>query len=267
MRAQDKLRIEEYIESLPQNIMSGNDVSAPPDAVRRMLELAGVKSDDVVYHLGCGDGSALRIALEEFGVDSVVGIEIDEKKANDARKSLSSVRGNHKIICADVQDTDISEANVVLFWFVDERIVERMTRKFESLRDGTRIITVWGAPLGCLPERVDFPFVRSVTPFRKARNVKEQLLAVLGVRCVDFVTAWEYAERYTRALGTEEAGKNRFLTIIQAVTIWINAHNLGVTCTDEMPESIKTYVGILRMFYNIEVEHLLNDKSVDDKAV
>jgi hypothetical protein len=30
---------------------------SPPAVVRAMLELAGVKPDDVVYDLGCGDGS------------------------------------------------------------------------------------------------------------------------------------------------------------------------------------------------------------------
>lgn len=260
------MKIEEYIESLPEGIMSGDDVSVPPSAVRRMLELAKARSGDVVYHLGCGDGAALLMAHKEFGVKSTVGIEIDSEKADAARTLLAQVDGNHKIVCGDVRDVDISDADVVLFWFADEDIVERMAEKFSSLRDGTRIITVWGAPPGYLPEHVDFPFILSVTPFRKAASVKEQLLAVLGVRCVDFVTAWEFSERYTRALGDDDAGRNRFLTIIQSVTMWINARNLGITCTKEMPESIKTYVGILRMFFNIEVGHLL-DESADDKTV
>lgn len=251
---------------MPANIISGDDISAPPDAVRRMLELAKTKDGDVLYHLGCGDGSALQIAHKEFGVKSTVGIEINKEKADGARKLLENADGDHKIICGDIQDADISKADVVLFWFADEEIVDNMTEKFTHLRNGTRIITVWGAPPGYLPQKVDFPFILCVTPFRRAANLKEQLLAVLGVQCVDFVTAWEFSERYTRALGNDDAGKNRFLTIIQSVTMWINAHNLGVTCTKEMPESIKTYVGILRMFFDIEVDHLL-DKTPDDKTV
>ena len=261
------MKIEEYIESLPKNIISGDDVSAPPEAIHRMLKLAKIKSTDVFYHLGCGDGAAIKIALEEFNVAKAIGIEIDKEKADSAMVSLLNIEGDYEIICKDVQDVDISKADVVLFWFADETIVEKMTRKFEKLRDGTRIITVWSAPLGCLPDKVDFPFVLSVTPFKKATSLKEQILSILGVQCIDFVTAWEYAERYTRALGNEEAGKNRFLTIIQAVTMWINARNLGVTCTDEMPESIKTYAGILRMFFNIEVDHLLKKDAPDDKAI
>ena len=248
---------------MPENIMSGDDVCLPPDAIRRMLELAQVKSGDTVYHMGCGDGSAIRIALKEFGVRQAIGVEIDGAKAADARKTLSDLDGRCEIVCADVLDVDMSGADVVLFWFADEEIVEQMTRRFELLRDGTRIVTVLGAPPGYLPERVDFPFVLSVTPLRRAKSVREQLLAIFGVQCIDFVTVWEHAERYTRALGPEDAGKNRFLTIIQAVTMWINAYNLGITCTDEMPESIRTYVGILRTFYDIEVEHLLEERATD----
>ena len=80
---------------------------------------------------------------------------------------------------------------------------------------------------------------------------------MFGVKCIDFVTAWEYSERYTRAIGSPDAKNDRFLTILQSVTMWINARNLGVTCTEEMPESIRTYIGILRTFFDIEVEHLL----------
>ena len=79
----------------------------------------------------------------------------------------------------------------------------------------------------------------------------------MGVKCIDFVTAWEHAERYTKAIGSPQAGNDRFLTIIQSLVIWINAKNLGVACGDEIPESIKTYIGILRNFFDIEVEHLL----------
>ncbi len=130
-------------------------------------------------------------------------------------------------------------------------------KKFENLNHGCKIITIWGPLPGCLPEKVDFPYIINQVPFKKANDLKEQLLAIFGVKCVDFVTAWEFAERYTKAIGSPETGNDRFLTILQSLVIWINAKNLGVACGDEMPESIKGYIGILRNFFNIEVEHLL----------
>ncbi|MGQ9551380.1 MAG: hypothetical protein ACUVUE_03030 [Candidatus Bathycorpusculaceae bacterium] len=37
------------------------------ETVKRMLQIAEVGSDDVVYDLGCGDGRMLVMAVEEFG--------------------------------------------------------------------------------------------------------------------------------------------------------------------------------------------------------
>jgi hypothetical protein len=47
------------------------------------------------------------------------------------------------------------------------------------------------------------------------------------------------------------------LTILQSLIIWINAKNLGIACGNEIPEPIKNYMGILKTFFGIEVEHLL----------
>ena len=63
--------------------------------------------------------------------------------------------------------------------------------------------------------------------------MQEQVLAIFGVKCIDFVTAWEFAERYTKSIGTPEIRNDRFLTIIQTLMIWINAKKLGVACGEE----------------------------------
>jgi len=144
-----------------------------------------------------------------------------------------------------------------LFWFTDTKIIEMMMEKFEKLENGCKIITIWGPLPGCLPEKVDFPYIINQVPFKPAKDLQEQLLAVFGTKCIDFVNAWEYAERYTKAIGAPDAGNDRFLTIIQSLVIWINAKNLGVACSDEIPPAIKNYMGILRNFFNIEVEHLI----------
>ena len=254
------MRIEEYISTLPKGIVSGDDVQAPPRALRRMLSLAGARRGDTVMHLGCGCGDGLRIALGEFGVDRAIGMDTDPKKVDKARAALRSVHGDSEVICGDAVSADVSRADVVLFWFADEGVATRLRGTLASLRDGARVVSVRDPPVGCMPERVDFPFVLSVAPFREAASVRDQLLAILGVRCVDFVTAWEYSERYTRAIGPEGANEgNRFLTMMQAVTTWIGARNLGVACTGDIPESVRTYIGILREFYGIDVSHLLED--------
>ena len=132
-----------------------------------------------------------------------------------------------------------------------------MMEKFSSLKHGAKIITIWGPLPGCLPSMVEFPYIMNQVPFKEAEDLKDQLLAIFDVKCVDFVTAWEFAERYTNAIGRDNPENDRFLTILQSLVIWINAKNLGVACGDEIPESITTYISILKNSFNIEIEHLI----------
>lgn len=253
-----KMKLEEYLQTLPSSILSGNDVQLPEHSFREIFEFANLSKDDVFYHLGCGDGKGLAIALEEFGVRKAIGIDIDRKKIEQSNSLLQEKNLDHgHVICKDVTDAIFDDATVILFWFTDVLIIEKMMEKFEKLKHGCKIITIWGPLLGCLPDKVDFPYIINQVPFKPAKDLKEQLLAIFGTNCVDFVNAWEFAERYTKAIGSPEAGNDRFLTILQSIVIWINAKNLGVACTDEIPPAIKNYMGILRNFFNIEVEHLL----------
>ena len=252
------MKLEEYLETLPSSILSGNDVQLPEHSFREIFEFANLSKDDVFYHLGCGDGKGLAIALEEFGVRKAIGIDINRKKIEQSNSLLQEKNLDQgHVICKDVTDAIFDDATVILFWFTDVLIIEKMMEKFEKLKHGCKIITIWGPLLGCLPDKVDFPYIINQVPFKPAKDLKEQLLAIFGTNCVDFVNAWEFAERYTKAIGSPEAGNDRFLTILQSIVIWINAKNLGVACTDAIPPAIKNYMAILRNFFNIEVEHLL----------
>jgi hypothetical protein len=247
------VKIEEYLKSLPQEIILGEDVQLPENSFRDIFEFSELNENDVFYHLGCGDGRGVGIASKEFNVKKSIGIDIDKNKIEKAKNQIS----NCDFVCQDITNSDFEDATVILFWFTEEDIIQKMMKKFENLKQGCKVITIWGPLPGCLPEKVDFPYIINQIPFKQAKDLQEQLLAVFGVKCIDFVTAWENAERYTKAIGPPEAGNDRFLTIMQSLVIWINAKNLGVACGDEMPESIKTYIGILRTYFNIEVEHLL----------
>ena len=250
------MKIEEYLGTLPENILNGEDVLLGPGTLREIFRFADLGEDDTFYHLGCGDHIGVKIARTEYNVKRAVGIDCNMQRIQDGTASLASDGIDAEMICQDVTEADISDASVILFWFADEGIIGRMMERFGMLNPGTRIVTVWGPLPGCLPDRVRFPYVINRVPFKSARSMQEQLLAVFGVKCVDFVTAWEFAERYTKAL-SPGVKNDRFLTIIQTLTIWINAWNLGVACEDEVPESIRTYIGIMNMHFDIDFAHML----------
>ncbi len=209
------------------------------------------------YHLGCHDEKGLEIANKEFKVKKTIGIDNNIEKVQNAQNMINEKNIDVEIIHKNIQESDLSDATVVLFWFTDEEIINEMTKKFEKLKPETKIITIWGPLPNYLPEKVNFPYIINKTPFQKAKNLQDQLLAVFGVKCIDFVTAWEFAERYTKSMSGSEIKNDRFLTILQTLIIWINAKELGVTCTEEVPESIRTYIGIMKMHFDIDFEYLL----------
>ena len=251
------MKIEEYLETLPKNLLSGEDVQLPEKSLRDIFEFLNLGKEDIFFHLGCNNEKGVEIAINEFKVTKAVGIDNNLKKIQSAQKNIEEKNINAKLIHQNIEESDISDATVILFWFTDENIINKMIEKFDRLKPGTKIITIWGPLPKCLPDKVNFPYIINKVPFKKAENLQEQLLAVFGVKCVDFVTAWEFAERYTKSISGSEVKNDRFLTIIQTLIIWINAKELGVVCTEEVPESIKTYINIMKMHFDIDFEHLL----------
>ena len=78
-------------------------VPTPQEVVDKMLELAEVKKDDVVYDLGCGDGRIVVTAAKKYGCKAV-GFDIDPQrikesnenvKKNDVGKLVTDQAGGH----------------------------------------------------------------------------------------------------------------------------------------------------------------------------
>ena len=252
------MKIEEYLSTLPQSILSGEEIQIPPDTIREIFKFTDLGQNDVFYHLGCGDGTSLVIAREEFNVKNAIGIDNSKKMIKNTKKMINEKNiSNVKIVEQDILEAEFNDANVILFWFTDVEILEKMLEKFKKLKNDVRIITIWAPLPGCVPQKVDFPYIMNKIPLNETNDLKKQLLAVFDTECIGFITAWEYAERYTKSIGRDNPENDRFLVIIQALTIWINAKNLGVACGDEIPDSIKSYISILKEYFGIEVEHLL----------
>ena len=251
------MKFEEYLETLPKNLLSGEDVQLPEKSLREIFKFSNLGKDDIFFHLGCNNEKGIEIAINEFKVKKAIGIDNNLEKIQNAQKKIEEKNIDVKVIHQNIEESDISDATVILFWFTDENIIKKMIKKFEKLKPETKIITIWGPLPNYLPDKINFPYIINKVPFKKAENLQAQLLAVFGVKCIDFVTAWEFAERYTKSISSSEVKNDRFLTIIQTLIIWINAKELGVVCTEEIPESIKTYISIMKMHFDIDFEYLL----------
>jgi uncharacterized protein (TIGR03000 family) len=119
-------------------------VPTPESVVAEMLKFAGVKSGDVVYDLGCGDGRIPIAAVKDFKAKKGVGIDIDPKRIKESVENAKKAKVEDKIEFREgdvLKLKDVSEANVVtlyLFPEVNEALAPMLRR---SLKPGSRIVS------------------------------------------------------------------------------------------------------------------------------
>lgn len=117
-------------------------VPTPSDIVREMLEIAGIKPEDVVYDLGSGDGRIVITAAREFGAQGV-GVEIDTELVNLSKQKAAqagvSDRVEFKI--EDVFKSDISKASIVTIYMLCEVNEKLRSHLDNSLKKGSRVVT------------------------------------------------------------------------------------------------------------------------------
>ncbi|MEM2725047.1 MAG: methyltransferase domain-containing protein, partial [Candidatus Nezhaarchaeales archaeon] len=117
-------------------------VSTPEHVARRMLELANVGPDDVVYDLGAGDGRIIIMAAKEFKARAV-GVEIrkDLYERILERVKTDGLEGKVKVINGDFFQIDISEASVVTLYLLTS-VNEKLRPKLErELKVGARVVS------------------------------------------------------------------------------------------------------------------------------
>lgn len=116
-------------------------IPTPAKLVRAKLEFGEVKRDDKVYDLGCGDGRVLVIAAKKYGCHGV-GVEFQPSVAELAWSKVAdhSVEDRVEIRCEDYQETDLSEADLVVLYLTLRTLVT-LSDKLRELKSGARIVT------------------------------------------------------------------------------------------------------------------------------
>lgn len=116
-------------------------VPTPEPVVDRMLEMAQVDEDDVVYDLGCGDGRIVVRAAELYGAKAW-GFDIDPERVAEARANVeeAGVEDLVTIEQADIFTLDLSPATVVTLYLLPELNV-RLIPQLNELSPGSRIVS------------------------------------------------------------------------------------------------------------------------------
>lgn len=107
-----------------------------------MCKLAKVNKKDIVYDLGCADGTVLTVAAKEFRAKGV-GIEIDPLRFIIAKLKikLNGLSGQVKIVKNNFFKEDISEATIVFLYLVPKALQRLMPKFKKELKPGTRIVS------------------------------------------------------------------------------------------------------------------------------
>ena len=111
-------------------------------AVTAMLKLADVKTTDVVYDLGCGDGRIVVAAAKTFGARGV-GVDINPVRIGEAKENARKA-GVESLVRFEENDlfaADIREASVVTLFLLPNVNLKLRPKLLQDLKPGTRIVS------------------------------------------------------------------------------------------------------------------------------
>jgi len=117
-------------------------VQTPVEVAKKMLDISQIRSGEVLYDLGCGDGRLIILAAKELGARAT-GIELREDLIERARTEIKrlNLEGKVNVIQGNFFDVPISDADVVTLYLTSSAN-ERLRPKLEAeLKPGARVVS------------------------------------------------------------------------------------------------------------------------------
>lgn len=131
-------------------------VPTPQEVVDRMLALAQITKNDVVYDLGCGDGRIPITAAKRYGARGV-GVDIDPQRIAEANANARREGVAHLVTfrLEDAMTTDVSEATVVTLYLLSASNLKLRPGLTRQLKPGARIVSHAFSMGDWPPDKVD----------------------------------------------------------------------------------------------------------------
>ncbi len=117
-------------------------VPTRPAVVDKMLDIANVSKDDMLFDLGSGDGRIVITAAKERGARGV-GVDLNPQRIAEARANAkkAGVEDKVKFVVGDLFKTDFSEADVVTLYLLPHINVKLRPQLWEQLAVGSRVVS------------------------------------------------------------------------------------------------------------------------------
>jgi SAM-dependent methyltransferase len=116
-------------------------VPTPQDVVDKMIELGGVKKDDVVYDLGSGDGRIVITAAKKGA--RAVGFDVDGDLVKESRENIrkAGLEKFAEIKQQDILTVDLSPATVVTMYLLPDVNLKLKPNVLSQLKPGSRVVS------------------------------------------------------------------------------------------------------------------------------
>ena len=133
--------VEAQNQILDQRILAPF-VPTPQLVVEKMLELAAVGEDDIVYDLGSGDGRILITAARDFKARAV-GIEINRTLVEQTLAEVEKLdlADRVDVVQAHLLEADLSKATVVTVYLLGSSMKQLKPKLEAELAPGSRVVS------------------------------------------------------------------------------------------------------------------------------
>jgi SAM-dependent methyltransferase len=129
-------------QTAPARPLDIHFVPTPQVVVDRMLEIAKVTEDDMLYDLGSGDGRIVITAAKKYGARGI-GIDLDPQRVAEARANAKEAKVEDKVQFRvdDLFKTDLSDATVVTLYLLNSINRNLRPQLWRQLKVGTRVVS------------------------------------------------------------------------------------------------------------------------------
>ncbi|WP_019140996.1 class I SAM-dependent methyltransferase [Noviherbaspirillum massiliense] len=117
-------------------------VPTPRPIVDRMLDMAKVGKNDVLYDLGCGDGRIVITAAKERGARGI-GIDLNPQRIEEAKANAQAAGVSNKVkfMVGDLFKANFADADVVTLYLLPSVNRELRPQLWKQLKVGARVVS------------------------------------------------------------------------------------------------------------------------------
>lgn len=144
-------------QSVPSRQLDVPYQPSPQPVVDKMLELAKVNKDDLLYDLGCGDGRIVITAAQKYGARGI-GIDLDPQRVAEAKANAkkAGVEDRVQFMVGDLYAANFSDATVVTLFLWPDVNLKLRPLLWQQLKVGTRVVShLWDMGPEWPPEKTE----------------------------------------------------------------------------------------------------------------